>query len=617
MRPEDLQTLNLPSDIRLSPDGQRVAFVVSTPNLDDDRYERRIHIDEEAFTSGPGDSMPRWSPDGDTLAFVTTAEEGVAEVRTIRVGGGEATTIARFDLGVSEMEWMPDSNTLAVVAATYIEEWADLTDEERSRRPRTIKRVPFRFDGLGWVDDRRRHIWLVSEDSEPRQLTDGEFDETVIAVSPDGDSIAFTSNTGSQPGLKGGNEIWEVDVASGERTELATTGFWQALSYSPTGAIHAIGSVHSEFPQVYPLHRVDEEGATPLTGHLDRSNASLAAGPPAIRWAGDDPVVGFEDSGGFGLVRVKNDGSVDHLVAADSKVVSFDVHGDIVFYAASTPTDPGTIFENKTPVVDLNPKPPTLIAPDHFRVQSGDTEIDTWVYLPQGDESVPLLLNIHGGPASQYGFGFFDEFQVYAGAGYGVVACNPRGSSGRGEDFLKAVKGDGWGEVDLEDIRNVVAAALDRHSRLDPERLGIMGGSYGGFLTAWITGHEDRWKSAVVERALVSWPSFAGTSDIGGRFPDNYLETSYPEAWAKWWEKSPLALAHKVDTPTLIVHSEGDYRCPVEQAEQYFMALLRNGTPTEFLRFPGGSHELSRSGKPKHRVERFNAILDWHAEYLK
>ena len=144
-----------------------------------------------------------------------------------------------------------------------------------------------------------------------------------------------------------------------------------------------------------------------------------------------------------------------------------------------------------------------------------------------------------------------------------------------------------------------------------------MGGSYGGFMTAWIIGKETRWKSAVVERALLSWSSFAGTSDIGGTFPYSYTRAAYPTGWQTWWDLSPLSLAQKVETPTLIVHAEDDFRCPIEQAEQYFMALVRNGTPTEFVRFPGEGHEMSRSGSPLHRRERFDAILEWHERHLR
>jgi dipeptidyl aminopeptidase/acylaminoacyl peptidase len=144
-----------------------------------------------------------------------------------------------------------------------------------------------------------------------------------------------------------------------------------------------------------------------------------------------------------------------------------------------------------------------------------------------------------------------------------------------------------------------------------------MGGSYGGFLTAWMIAHDDRFLSAVVERALLSFPSFAGTSDIAVDFPRAYLQADYPDAWPTWWERSPLSVADRIGTPTLILHSETDFRCPIEQAEQLFTALLRNGTPVEFLRFPGEGHELSRSGKPRHRVERFEAILEWHDRWLR
>ncbi|MDX1450903.1 MAG: prolyl oligopeptidase family serine peptidase, partial [Acidimicrobiia bacterium] len=245
------------------------------------------------------------------------------------------------------------------------------------------------------------------------------------------------------------------------------------------------------------------------------------------------------------------------------------------------------------------------------------TEIDAWVFLPPGDGPVPGLLNIHGGPASQYGHGFFDEFQVYRSAGYAVIACNPRGSSGRGRAHTQAVVGDGWGVVDVEDVDAVVAAALHRFPRIDADRLGIMGGSYGGFLTGWMTAHQDRWKSAVVERALLGFGSFAGTSDIGATFPLSYTGADYPDGWDVWWDKSPLSVVHRVTTPTLVLHSEDDHRCPISEAEQWFMALLRNGTETVFLRFPGESHEVSSSGKPRHRRERFEAIVEWHDRFLK
>jgi dipeptidyl aminopeptidase/acylaminoacyl peptidase len=238
--------------------------------------------------------------------------------------------------------------------------------------------------------------------------------------------------------------------------------------------------------------------------------------------------------------------------------------------------------------------------------------------LPAGDEPVAALLNIHGGPATQYGFGFFDEFQVYAGAGYGVVACNPRGSSGRGRDFVRTPVGR-WGEErspDLEDVLAVLDAALARFPRLDADRLGIMGGSYGGFMTAKILGVDDRFRSAVPERGLYAFTSFVGTSDIGPRFPRMYIGDVEPGEIDALWQASPLSRAHRITTPSLILHSEADYRCPIEQGEQLFAVLVANGVEVEMLRFPGSSHELSRSGKPTYRKQRFEAILEWHGRHM-
>ena len=619
MTPDQLTEAHVPTDPRLSPDGHRVAFVVSTQNVDEDRYDRAIWIDDSRFTSGPGDTAPRWSPDGRKLAFLRSVDGDPAQVAIIPVDGGEARVVTDFELGVEALEWSGDGESLVVVAVTYTEDWTDLDEDELKRKPRRVANVPYRYDGRGWTHDRKRHLWLVKPGSggEPRCLTPGEFDEEAPACSPDGSKIAFVSDRHPRQGLESGNDVWEVDVATGDLTKVTDRGFWSHVSYRPDGVLHLLGNLDSRYPVDFYLQRREDDGSlTSLTGQLDRGSVSLAAGPAAIRWQGDDAVIGLEDSGTFGVIRVKPDGTIETVVDGQVVVTGFDAGPDRLVWTASSWDSPGELFSDGQAVTELNQIDLGLTRPDHFRVISDGFEIDVWVYLPDGDDKVPLLLNIHGGPASQYGFGFFDEFQVYAGAGYGVVACNPRGSAGRGAEFVEAVRGQAWGVVDVADVNAAVTGALERHPRLDPDRMGIMGGSYGGFMTAWMIGQEDRWKSAVVERALISWTSFAGTSDIGGAFPENYLLEAYPGSWQTLWEKSPLSLADNVSTPTLILHSENDHRCPIEQAEQYFMALLRNGTTVELLRFPGEGHELSRGGKPRHRRERFEAILDWHSRHL-
>lgn len=626
MEPADLAKLNIPSDPRLSPDGEAVLFTVSRPNLDDDRYDQAIWIADadgsRPFTDGPRDTNPRWSPDGRSVAFTTRQDDKAKpQVAVMPAGGGEARVVTDFDRGVEVVEWSPDGSRLAVVAVTYVDEWAGIDEDERKRIPRRVTSVPYRFDNRGWTHNKRRHVWLVDPEGseEPRCLTPGEYDEEYLSWSPDGERVAFISDRDPARGLRSGNEVFEVAVGTGEIREVASRGFWMQTSYSPTGRLHLLGNTDPVYPVNSLLYRVEDEGTlTDLTGKADRNAVSLSAGPARIAWEGTDAIVGREDSGRFELVRVSPEGAIQDLLTGEQVVTGFDAAGGRVVATYTTPTSPGELYDTGEggQLTRLNADGVSAVAPEHFTVTSAGHDIDVWVYLPEGDHQIPLLLNIHGGPASQYGFGFFDEFQVYVDAGYGVVASNPRGSTGKGEAFTRAVTGDRWGEVDLEDIRAVVAAALERYPRLDENRMGVMGGSYGGFLTGWIIGHEDRWKSAVVERALTSWTSFSGTSDIGGSFPENYLGVPYPEGWERWWNAGPLSIAHKVTTPTLILHAEHDWRCPIEQGEQFFMALLRNGTPTEMVRFPGEGHEMSRSGSPVHRKERFDAILDWHGLYL-
>jgi len=624
MTPEELGSARVPSDPRLHPDG-RVVFTLTQMNVAEDRYDRDLWMHENGesrrFTTGGGDTHPRWSPPGSTIAFLRKIDK-YAQIAVIPADGGEAAVITDLALGVEGFEWSPDGSSIAAVGVTWTDDWSDLTEEQRDKKTRRIASAPYRFDNMGWIHDRRRHIWLVPIDgSGARCLTPGEFDERNPAWSPDGSTIVALTDRSEHRGLEPGGDVIEIDVAGGDVTQAVPRGNWSCADYARDGLLHLIGSDVVDWPGLATVWRRESDGSlTDLTSHLDRSSASLAAGQPRLVFVDDDIVTGIEDGGSVGVIRVTADGTVRHLATGRRVVTGFDtLDGESMVMAVSEMTEPGALVRwtvgEEEQLTDFNADLAYLDG-HHFRVPSEGVEIDAWVFLHDGADSPPGLVNIHGGPASQYGFGFFDEFQVYASAGYAVIACNPRGSSGRGLEFMKAVVGDGWGMVDRTDIGNVVHAALERFPQIDRERLGVMGGSYGGFMTGWLTANEDRWKSAVVERALLSFPSFGGTSDIGATFGRFYTLADYPDGWDIWWAKSPLAYADQVTTPTLVIHSENDHRCPIEQGEQWFMALLRNGVPTEMLRFPGEGHELSRSGGVAHRKERFEAILDWHARHL-
>jgi dipeptidyl aminopeptidase/acylaminoacyl peptidase len=266
-----------------------------------------------------------------------------------------------------------------------------------------------------------------------------------------------------------------------------------------------------------------------------------------------------------------------------------------------------------------------LAEPERFTATSQDGyEVDAWVVRPAGFEPgkrYPTLLSIHGGPFTQYGTGFFDEFQVYAGAGYVVLFANPRGGSGYSEEHGRAIRGPidgagpGWGSRDYDDCMAVVDTALETFDFVDPDRLGVIGGSYGGYLTSWIIGHTNRFKAAVSERAVNNLVSAFGSSDLFWVFEKQFGGALW-EHMDAWTDRSPTTYAKDIETPVLVLHSESDLRCNVEQGEHLFTLLRLLGKEAEMLRFPAESHELSRAGSPIHRVTRFEAILDWFGRYL-
>jgi dipeptidyl aminopeptidase/acylaminoacyl peptidase len=642
MVPEDVYELTGVADPRLSPDGKTAAYVVW--RIDKEANETRAAIwlapvdgsePPRQFTVGQSlDANPRWSPDGSRLAFTSKREGKSGQLYVIPVGGGEPRRLTDLKEDVSQVAWSPDGSRI-VFASRQRDEAYDEEDDKK-RPPRRFRRLQFKLDNEGWTVDRPLHLFVVPADGskEPTQVTSGDWEDIHPSWSPDGARIAFASARHEDWDITPVNDIYTVSADGGEAERItATDGGASFPSWSPDGARMAYLYYPSVFDdprhaQVAVLDLASRE-RTILTASLDRN-----CGPyPELRepiWMGDSLLFAVEDGGNVHLYQVPPDGSAEPklVVGGDLVVTGYDAAAGQGVHTMATPTTLSELFFGDRRLTDVGKgftEGREVSAPERFTAVSPDgSEVEAWVIRPAGFEEgtkYPMLLNIHGGPFTQYGNKFFDEFQVYSGAGYVVVYSNPRGSSGYSEEWGRAIRGPvdggpGWGTVDYEDVMAVTDEAIKRFDFIDPDRLGVMGGSYGGFMTSWIVGHNDRFQAAVSERAVNQWVSMAGASDFGWTFK-GYVGAFLHENFDAWVKMSPATYAGDITTPLLILHSENDLRCPIEQAEQLFTTLRLLKRDVEFVRFPGESHELSRSGSPFHRVTRFQIILDWFARYLK
>ncbi len=659
MRAVDITALVTVGRPSIAPDGSFTVFATSRPDLDADRNVGQIwRIDlpdgtPRRVTRGVSDSSPQVAPDGERVAFVRADADGTPQVFVIPASGGEAAQATDARGGVGAYAWSPDGGRIAFTARVP-EQGRYGTVEGRSAEaesPRHITGIRWHANGVGYIGDRPSHVFVIDApdaDAEPFYTpAPTASDDTAGAQARRvaAEAVALTSGAASHHGVvftvDGAHVLTVLDEIEHDRRDLRTPLL--AVAVDGSGITEVLGraagfsvddvTVAADGTIAVLASRPGETGIDfiapdvalyVMAGPLDAPSPRRLTDPETtdlgevgshITPIGGDFLVQNRTRGRVELLRVTRDGSVHALVDGDIEVGGHAAAGERVVFSHATPhslgelsllgAGPRTSFgKAAAALVAARPEEREVVARDGYPVHG-------WVAVPAGEGPFPVILQIHGGPYASYGIHLFDETQVLVDAGYAVVYCNPRGSAGYGRAHGRSIR-QAMGTVDMTDVLDFLDGVIDGDERLDGARVGIQGGSYGGYLTAWTIAHEHRFAGAIVERGFLDPVSMQGTSDIGSFFGDEYVGTD-PEDLAR---QSPMAVVGSVRTPTLVVHSELDFRCPLEQATRYYAALKRQGTDAEMLIFPRENHELTRSGRPRHRVERFDAVLDWWTRHL-
>jgi len=648
---DDLYRFRWIDHVRLSSDGERVAYQVAWADSSSRQNRSRIVVrrllDPEPIEPTAGvlrDHSPEWSPDGRKLAFVSRV--GAADqlfVVDLTVGGPaqQLTSVAE---GVSRPQWSPDGARLAFVGVVVSDPDAVVDDprppegrEQLRRAPvaRVVRRLDYKHDGYGYVDGRFHHLFAVSSTGgDAKQLTNGTWDVADFDWAPDSTRLVVAGNAEPGADLQRELNLYVVDLEA-NRVRLGGGFFLGSPIWSPKG--DQIAFIAPNGLDVGLLERVwivSLSGGGPrcLTANFDLAvndsviNDMRAGHATRICWSAEGDRIYFVASGPgvTGVHSVDLEGDVREEVAGRRRIYDFDLANGVLAFCASDTSNPGELFMlthgAEARITDLNPwlHDRYIAEPEqhHFTAPDG-WKLEGWVLKPPDHDPsrlYPAVMEIHGGPHAQYGWTFFHELQILAGLGYVVFYINPRGSDGYGERFRRDVVRD-WAGKDYLDLMSSLDQVIERTGYIDTNRLGVGGGSYGGYMTNWIIGQTNRFSAAVAMRSISNLVSEYSQHDI---VLWGVLQLG-PPPWPdldELWRRSPIRYVQNIRTPLLLTAGEMDLRCAMSQSEEMFGAMRLLGKTVELVRFPEESHDLSRNGRPDRRVERLRRIGGWYERFL-
>jgi len=656
---DDFTKYKFLSGIRFSPNGKNLGFILHRMDVAENKYLSNIYIYNEEkksefkLTSLDEESSFIWK-NNNTILFPAIRNKKDKERKDefttyyeININGGEANKAFEIPLKINSLEILDEDNLL--ITATFdpnLPNIKNLSGEEKEKAIKNMEEnkdyevldeIPFWSNGIGFTNKKRNRLYIYNLKSKILNPITDEFTEVEsVRLNKDKSKVLIVASSYmDKMQLKSDLHLYNIKENKLEKLTHEDIFSYFSADFLEDKIIFTGHNMKSygvnENPHFY-LMNLDGTNANKISNNSFDYSIWNSVGSDCRYGSSKSIIVDGEhlyfittELNNSYINRINKNGDIEKLTTNNGSIDGFDVlNGNIKFIGLRglRLQELYSLEENKEVQLTkfnewvINEK--KLSAPEHLRFEADGVTIDGWIMKPvdfEENKKYPGILDIHGGPKTVYGEVFYHEMQYWSNEGYVVFFCNPRGSDGNGNEFAD-IRGK-YGTIDYDDLMKFTDVVLEKYPFIDRERIGVTGGSYGGFMTNWIIGHTKRFKAAASQRSISNWISKFGTTDIGYYFVDDQQAATPWSDVEKLWFHSPIKYADKVVTPTLFIHSEEDYRCWLPEGIQMFTSLKYHGVDSRLIMFRGENHELSRSGKPKHRIRRLEEITNWFNKYLK